>query len=145
MPIWIFYALLSAIFASLVAIFSKKSLTLLKGLDHVLAATSQAFIMAVFLLIVSIALNKFKLVHTINRHTFFLMLLAGVSGALSWLCFFYALKEAPVKYVPAVAALDRMSVVFVLIFGILILGDTLTLNAAIGATLFTIGVTLLTL
>ena len=145
MPIWIIYAFLSAVFAALVAIFSKKSLSLLHDLDHVIAATIQALIMAIFLIIVSVALNKFQLIGHIDRRAFFFMLLAGLSGALSWLSYFYALKEAPNESIPAVAALDRMSVIFVFLFGILILGDQLTLTSAAGALSFTLGVTLLTL
>ena len=68
------------------------------------------------------------------------IVLSGVAGALSWLAMFGALKMGPV---PGVAALDRLSVVFVLIFSILFLGTQFTWKAALGATLITAGAILM--
>ncbi len=136
---WIIFALLSAITAALVAIFGKIGVS---NLDSTLATTVRAIIMALFLIIISFALGKFQFLKTIDNKTLTFIILAGVSGALSWLFYFLALKLGPAS---GVAALDRLSVVFVLIFSVLFLAEKLTLKSALGAILITIGAILMIL
>lgn len=112
MPIWIIFALLSALFAALVAIFGKIGIT---QLDSTLATTVRAVIMAGFLVVVSITLDKARLLNTISTRPFLFIVLSGVAGALSWLCYFFALKTGPVG---GVVGLDRLSVVFAVILAI---------------------------
>lgn len=138
MAVWIILALLSAAFAALVAIFGKVGV---QGLDSTLATTVRAVIMAVFLVAMSLALDKAKLLSTISGRALLFVALSGVAGALSWLFYFGALKVGPAA---GVAALDRLSVVFVVIFATLFLGEKLTLTTASGAVLLTIGAILLT-
>lgn len=134
---WIIFALLSAITAALVAIFGKIGVS---GIDSTLATTIRAIIMALFLVIVSFSLGKFELLKTINNKALVFIILAGISGALSWLFYFFALKLGPAS---GVAALDRLSVVFVLIFSILFLAEKLSLYKLLGAILITIGTILM--
>lgn len=138
MAVWIILALLSAAFAALVAIFGKVGV---QGLDSTLATTVRAVIMAVFLVAMSLALDKAKLLSTISGRALLFVALSGVAGALSWLFYFGALKVGPAA---GVAALDRLSVVFVVIFATLFLGEKLTFATASGAVLLTIGAILLT-
>jgi len=139
MPIWIGFALLSAVSAALVAIFGKIGVS---NVDTTIATTVRAIIMALFLLATSLLLGKIKLISTINNTAIFYIILSGVAGAISWLFYFFALKNGPP---PGVAALDRLSVVFVLIFSVLFLADKLTLRSGIGAALITFGAVLMTL
>ena len=139
---WIIFAILSAIFAALVAIFGKIGISVI---DTTLATTVRAIVMSIFLVVVSLLLGKFKLIATIKSSALYFIILSGIAGALSWLFYFVALKSATNSQVPAVAALDRLSVVFVLIFSILFLGDKLNLKSAIGVILITIGAILMTL
>ncbi len=136
---WIIFALLSAVTAALVAIFGKIGIS---GIDSTLATTVRAIIMALFLIIVSLVLGKFELLKTINSKTFTFIILAGIAGALSWLFYFLSLKLGPAS---GVAALDRLSVVFVLIFSVLFLAEKLTLYKLLGAILITIGAILMIL
>lgn len=137
MQSWILYALLSAVFASLVAIFGKIGI---KDIDSTLATTVRAIIMAGFLVVVSLALNKESLFTHIHSKTMLFIVLSGIAGALSWLFYFVALKNGPTS---SVAALDRLSVVFVLIFAVLFLAEKLTWKSGIGALLLTIGAILM--
>ena len=84
---WIFYAFLSAFFASLVAIFAKLGL---KDLDSTLATTVRAVIMALFLFTVSMAFGKFKgfSFDALSGKEWILIALSGIAGAISWLFFF---------------------------------------------------------
>lgn len=133
MKLWIIYSLLSAMFAGLVAIFGKIGL---KNIDSTLATTVRSFVMALFLFIVSLTLGKFNLLGTIKNKVLFFIVLSGIAGALSWLFYFFALK---IGIASGVAAIDRLSVVFVVIFAILFLGEKLSWQTAIGALLITIG------
>ena len=139
MSLWIIYALLSAISAAGVAIFGKLGI---KNIDTTLATTVRSIIMALFLTVVALSLNKFQQLHTIQGKAWLYIILAGVAGALSWLFYFNALKAGPAS---GVAALDRLSVVFVLILAVIFLGEKLSWYSAIGALLITSGAILMTL
>lgn len=136
---WIIFALLSAGFAALVAIFGKIGIA---NIDTTLATTVRAVIMAVFLVIVALLVGKAPLLSTINSKALLFIVLSGVAGALSWLFYFFALKNGPA---PAVAALDRTSVVFVLILAALMLGDKITLKSGLGAGFVALGAILMSL
>lgn len=137
MTSWIIFALLSALFAAAVAIFGKLGV---QGLDTTLATTIRVVIMAAFLVVVSLTMGKGSLLSSFNNKALGFIALSGVAGALSWLFYFFALKYGPAS---GVAALDRLSVVFVLILAVLFLGEGLTWKSAIGALLVTIGAILL--
>lgn len=130
---WIIYALGSAFFAALVAVFGKIGL---KGIDSTLATTVRAIVMAGFLVVASLAFGKWALAGSLNSRALTFIVLSGVAGALSWLCYFLAIKLGPVS---AVAALDRLSVVFVLIIATLLLAESAKWTAWLGAALVTIG------
>ena len=135
--LWIILAILSAISAAFVAIFGKIGIG---NVDSTLATTIRAVVMAFVLLATSFSLGKFKLLSTINSRALLFIILSGLAGALSWFFYFYALKIGPAT---GVAALDRLSVVFVLILAALFLGESLTLRSGIGAVLLAIGAVLM--
>lgn len=130
---WVFFALMSAVAAAGVAIFGKLGI---KGVDSTLATTVRAVVMAVFLVIVSALMGKWQLIGTITNRVFLFIVLAGISGAMSWLFYFFALRFGPAT---GVAALDRLSVVFVLILAALFLGESLTWKTGFGGILITLG------
>lgn len=136
---WIIFAILSAVFAALVAIFGKIGIA---NLDSTLATTVRAVIMAIFLVLVSLFLGKAPLLHSINNRALTFIILSGIAGALSWLFYFFALRIGPA---PGVAALDRLSVVFVLILALLFLGEHLTWKSGLGAVFLTIGAVMMSL
>ncbi|MDQ1299824.1 MAG: bacterial/archaeal transporter family protein [Patescibacteria group bacterium] len=131
------FALIGAGFAALVAIFAKIGL---EGVDTTFATTLRAIVMAVFLIVVALSLGKFDLGNLPPGKALFFIALSGIAGALSWLAMFAALKLGPA---PGVSAIDRTSVIFVLIFSILFLGTQFTWKAALGALLIAAGAILL--
>ena len=139
MQSWILFSIGSAVFAGLVAIFGKIGIS---GVDTTLATTVRAIIMAIFLSIVAGALGKFSDLATITGKPLAFIILSGVAGALSWLCYFVALKYGPAS---GVAAIDRTSVVFVLIFAALFLAEKITLKSATGAAMIALGAILMSL
>ena len=136
---WIGYALLSAIFAAAVAILGKIGL---KNVDSTLATTIRSVAMAVFLLGVTAVLQKFSLVKTVGNQALTFIIFSGIAGALSWLFYFLALKYGPAT---GVAALDRLSVVFVVILAAMFLGETLTFKSVTGLVLLVLGAVLIVL
>ena len=135
--VWIIYALLAAVFAAAVAILGKIGL---KDVDSTLATTIRAVVMAIFLLGAAAILQKFSLIKTVGSQTLTFIIFSGVAGALSWLFYFLALKYGPAT---GVAALDRLSVVFVVILAAMFLGEALTFKSVSGLVLLVLGALLL--
>ncbi len=144
MQFWYIYALCSAVFAAFVAIFAKLGFNATTGLDSVLATTIRAIIMALFLILVSVVFNKAKLIATFDSKAYLFILCSGIAGALSWLCYFAALQHAPTEFTGLAVALDRFSLLFVVIFSVLFLGTHFTWYSIIGSLLVIAGTLLLT-
>ena len=87
--------------------------------------------MALFLVIISFSLKKFRGFNFIalSNRDWLLIVVVGIFGALSWLFYFFALKNGPVM--PAVA-IDRLSLVFVLVLALMFLGESFSLKAVVG-------------
>lgn len=134
---WMLLALIGAVFAALVAILGKIGL---QGIDTTVATTVRAVIMAAFLVVVSLSMGKVSLAALPQGRALLFITLSGIAGALSWLAMFAALKLGPA---PSVSAIDRTSVVFVLIFSLLFLGTQFTWKALAGAVLMLVGAILM--
>ena len=137
---YILLGILSAVFAALVTIFGKLGL---KKVDPIFATSIRAFIMALFFLVAVIALHKVPKngFQSLTKEDWVLIIGAGVSGALSWLFYFQALKLGPAT---RVASLDKLSLVFIAIFAGLFLGEPFSVKGLVGVTLMITGVFLLT-
>ncbi len=136
---WLIFALLSAIFAAAVAIFGKIGL---EGVDSTLATGLRAGVMFIFMVLVLLFTKKIPDITTLNRKAVLFIILGGVAGALSWIFYFLALKLGQAS---KVAPIDRLSVVFVIIFAALFLGEKLTLKVALGTLLIAVGAILIAL
>lgn len=138
---WLVFALLSAITASLVAIFGKIGLS---GVDTNTATAIRAVIMAVFLIGVVAIEGKLANMPSVvaNHKALFYIVLSGVAGALSWLFYFIALKGAKVSQV---VPIDRLSIVFALFFAYFLLGESISFKAAVGSALMVVGAVLIAL
>ena len=138
---WLLYAFLSAGFAALVAIFGKLGL---KSIDPTLATTLRAIIMAGLLVLVSFAFKKFEgfSLTSLSGREWVYIALAGVAGALSWLFYFTALRDGSAG---AVSAIDRLSIIFVVILAAIFLGEAFTWKIGLGAVFIALGAFLITL
>lgn len=132
---WMAYAAGSAVFAALVAIFGKLGL---RGVDPTLATIVRGVIMAALLVVAGIAFRKFEGfgLDALHSRAWLFVFLAAIAGALSWICYFIALQTGPAG---AVAVIDKLSVVLVLIAAALFLGESFTLATAAGAALIVAG------
>jgi bacterial/archaeal transporter family protein len=138
---WLVFALMSGLMAALVAIFGKVGL---EGIDANTATMIRAGIMFTFLVGVIILTGKSSQIYGIisNQRALTYIVLSGIAGALSWLFYFVALQMGKASQV---APIDRLSIVFVIIFSVLILGEQLTLKVAIGTALMAVGAILIAL
>ncbi len=133
---WQVYAFVAAGTAALVGVFAKIGLD---KIDSTLATTVRAAIMATALVAASLALGKFSGISQVWGKPLLWIALSGLAGAASWLAYFAAVKAAPADRLVGVAALDRLSVVFVLVFSVAFLGTSLTWKSALGAALVAAG------
>ncbi len=94
--------------------------------------------MALFLVGVVVVQGKLNLVSEIlvNRKALLFIVLSGVAGALSWLFYFLAIKNGNVSQV---ASIDKLSVVFAVILAVILFGEKISLMAAGGVALITVG------
>lgn len=134
---WIFYGLLSAICAALVAILGKIGIA---HLDSVLATTVRGVIMAAFLVLAALFLGKAPQLASIDSRALFYIVLSAIAGGLSWLFYFYALKNGPVG---GVVALDRLSLALAVILAAIFLGEKLSWTMAAGVILMVGGALLI--
>jgi transporter family protein len=114
---WVLYAFLAAFTAALVTILAKLGL---QNVEPTLATTLRSLIMALFLVLLSILLGKFNgfsISTSLNGKEWALLTLAGIADALSWLFYFFALKQGSAS---AVVVIDRLSLVFVIILAALL-------------------------
>jgi transporter family protein len=132
---WWIYALLSALFAALVAIFAKVGM---KGVDTDLATAIRTVI--ILLLAWGIAFFKGSIpgITSLSRQNIIFLCLSGLATGLSWIFYFRALQLGKVSQV---APIDKLSVALAIILSIVFLGEPITWKVCIGA-LMIIGGTL---
>jgi transporter family protein len=114
---WFVWALLSAVFAALTAIFAKVGLA---GVDSDLATLLRTGIIAVVLSAFVVATGKWTNPLTLSGKTLLFLLLSGLATGASWVCYFRALKIGDAS---KVAPVDKLSLVLVAIFAVLFLHE----------------------
>jgi bacterial/archaeal transporter family protein len=133
---WRVFAIGSAFFAALTAIFGKVGVS---DINSDLATFYRTVvILAVSALLVS-ARHEWQAPGTLSCKGLSYLMLSGIATGLSWLCYFRALQMAPAS---RVAPIDKFSVVLVVLFAVLILGERLTWKVGIGSLLIAGGVIL---
>jgi transporter family protein len=137
--LWLPLALLSAVFAALVAVFAKVGL---EKVDTTVATAARAAVMFVVLLAVVAATGKLGGLQAVQGKALLFVVLAGLAGAASWLFYFWALRVGDAS---KVAPIDRLSLVFVVLLAALFLGEKVGMKTGLGAALMTAGAVLIAL
>lgn len=114
---WFFWALLSAVFAALTAVFAKIGLT---GVDSDLATLVRTGVIAVVLAAFVASTGKWTNPLTLPGKTLLFLLLSGLATGASWVCYFRALKVGEAS---KVAPVDKFSVVLVALFAVAFLHE----------------------
>jgi bacterial/archaeal transporter family protein len=123
---WQFWAILSAAFAALTAIFAKV------GIENV-SSDFATFIRTIVILctigLILIATHEWQPLGSVSGRSYVFLVLSGLATGASWLCYFRALKIGDAA---KVAPIDKLSVVLVAIFGVVFLGERLSMPNWLG-------------
>ena len=136
---WLTWALLSAFFAALTAILAKLGVA---GVDSNLATAVRTSVVVVFTWLLVAVTRQAAGLQMLSRKNWLFLVLSGLATGLSWLCYFHALKIGPVS---KVAPIDKLSVVLVIVFGALILGEQLSVAKVAGGVLIAAGAIIIAL
>ena len=130
---WQVWAVLSAVFAALTAIFAKVGV---ENIGSDLATFIRTIVVVVTLGFLLVATGEFQSPGSISPRTYLFLLLSGLGTGASWLCYFRALKLGQAAQV---APIDKLSVVLVAVFGVVFLGEKLTAPNWAGVALIAAG------
>jgi transporter family protein len=134
---WPFWALLSAVFAALTAIFAKVGV---KDVDSDVATLIRTVVILVTLAFILLTMGKLHAPGPLSTKTWTFLVLSGLATGASWICYFRALKLGPASLV---APVDKLSVVLVALFGVTLLGEQLSSKQWLGVALVGVGAVVL--
>lgn len=134
---WLVYALLSALFAALTAIFGKLGVA---NVNSNLATGIRTVVILIMIWSIVMARGEAKGISTLSKQNITFLIISGIATGLSWLFYFKALQLGKVSQV---AAVDKLSVALTIIIAALFLGEQITLKTFAGASLIIIGTILL--
>ncbi len=130
---WLIYGLLSALFASFVAILGKIGI---QNVDSNVATAVRAVVMAVATLLFITFNGTIGHIREISMRPLLFIILSGLAGAASWMFYFGALQQASAS---KVAPIDRLSIVFTLVLAAIFLKEKVNLGMVAGCALIVIG------
>ncbi len=130
---WWIFALLSAFFAALTAIFAKIGI---KGVDTDLATAIRTVVILILAWCIAFYRGGIASIGSLTKYNLLFLTLSGIATGLSWIFYFKALQLGKVSQV---APIDKLSVAFAIIFSIVFLGESTNLKTMIGASCIVIG------
>ncbi len=131
---WVVYALLSAFFASLVAIFGKIGI---RGIDSNLAVALRTVVIVGFAWLIVWYQGNAGDITKISKFSFTFIILSAIATGLSWLFYYKALQLGDVA---RVATIDKISVALTIVMAFIVLGEKPTFGNIVGGLLVTAGV-----
>jgi transporter family protein len=130
---WQLWAALSATFAALTAIFAKIGI---ENVNSDFATLIRTVVIICALAAFLATTNQWQPLGSISGRTYLFLILSGLATGASWVCYFRALK---IGKAAQVAPIDKLSVVLVAVFGVIFLGERLTLPNWVGVALIAAG------
>jgi transporter family protein len=130
---WQLWAVLSAVFAAMTAIFAKIGI---ENINSDFATFIRTIVILITLGFILIATGQFQAPGSVSGRTYLFLVLSGLATGGSWICYFRALK---IGQAAQVAPIDKLSVVLVAIFGVIFLGERLTAPNWFGVALIAAG------
>ena len=134
---WQFWALLSALFAALTAIFAKIGI---ENINSDFATFIRTTIILILLGCILFATGTWQPLNSISLRSFLFLFLSSLATGASWICYFRALKIGDAG---RVAPIDKMSIVMVAIFGFVFLGEKLAFQNWLGVLFVSVGALLI--
>ncbi|OWW20129.1 EamA family transporter [Noviherbaspirillum denitrificans] len=133
MASWKFFALGSAFFAGLTAILGKLGV---EGLNSNLATLIRTVVILICTTLIVSYRGEWTWPRGMEMRPVVFLVLSGIATGLSWLLYYRALQMAPASMV---APLDKLSVAFAIVLGVVFLGEALTPKLIVGGTLIVLG------
>ncbi|MBN8728560.1 MAG: EamA family transporter [Xanthomonadales bacterium] len=130
---WLLFAVGSAFFAGLTALFAKLGVA---GINSNLATLIRTVVIIAMLALIVSLRGEWRPDAPITTRSWVFLILSGVATGLSWLCYFRALQLGPIS---KVAPIDKLSVAFAIFFGVLFVGEAFSWPVAIGGALIIAG------
>lgn len=130
---WLLWAFMSAVFAAMTAILAKVGVA---GIGSDFATFVRTIVILLAIAAMLTATGGWQPFGTVSPRTYVFLVLSGLATGASWLCYFRALKLGDAA---RVAPIDKLSVVFVAIFGVALLGERLSMKNWLGVVLIGLG------
>jgi len=131
---WFAYALLSAFFAALVAIFGKLGV---QGMDSNLAVALRTVVIVFFAWAIVLLQGNWREMFAVSGQSYIFIILSALATGISWLFYFKALQLGSVS---RVAPVDKLSIALAVVLAFTFLGEKPTLGNVLGGSLITLGV-----
>ena len=135
---WLFYAVMSAVFASLTAILGKIGIA---GVDSNLGTAIRTTVVLVMAWLMVGVKGKSSAVRKIEKKELLFIVLSGFATGISWLCYYHALQDGPAS---VVVPIDKLSIIVTILFSRIVFREKLTKNAMAGLACMVAGTLLLT-
>jgi transporter family protein len=130
---WQTFALASAFFAALTAIFGKLGVN---EMNSNLATFIRTIVIVVITALIVTARREWEAPTSLSAKGLTFLVLSAVATGLSWLCYYRALQLGPVS---SVAPVDKLSVALAIVLGVVFLGEPLTWQTTVGGMLIVAG------
>lgn len=134
---WLFYALASAVFASLTSILGKVGM---QDINSNLGTAIRTIVVLIMAWVVIFVTGKQHTVKQIDKSSWLFLVLSGVATGASWLCYYRALQTGPAS---VVVPIDKLSILVTIAFSYVVFHEKLTAKAGIGLLLIVAGTMLL--
>lgn len=135
--VWLVYAILSAVFASLTAILGKVGIA---GIDSNLGTAIRTMVVLVMAWLMVLVSGKRQEVKKIQKKELGFIVLSGLATGASWLCYYRALQGGPAS---VVVPIDKLSILVTIAFSWIVFHEKLTKKSALGVMCITVGTVLL--
>ncbi len=130
---WFAFALGSAVFAALTAIFAKVGI---EGVDSNLATAVRTLVVLVMAWAIVLVTGVQGGLASISAKSWVFLVLSGLATGTSWLCYYRALQLGQASLV---VPIDKLSLVITLVLAVVLLREQLTARGVVGAVLVTVG------
>lgn len=134
---WMFYAILSAVFASLTSILGKIGIS---GIESNLGTAIRTIVVLIMSWIVVFVTKKQGDIKNIDKKSWVFICLSGITTGFSWLCYYKALQDGEAS---VVVPIDKLSILFTVIFSYIFLKEKLNKKSFIGLIILVIGTLIL--
>lgn len=131
--IWLIYALLSAVFASITAILGKVGI---QGVESNLGTAIRTIVVLIMAWLIVLGQGKQKHIKEIGKQSWLFIGLSGLATGLSWLCYYRALQEGPAS---VVVPIDKLSILISIAFGYFVFREKLRKKSVADLTLLVAG------